>query len=179
MHKIIVAVCGSISAYVACELVDALHKGGEDVHVIMTPTAARFVTPLSFQVLSDHPVAIDNYALGEPWHIPHIQLSRDADALFIVPATATTMAKIAAGMADNVLTAAVLSARCPIYFAPSMNVNMYENPVTQSNIQKLCERGMHLIEPATGKMICGATGRGKMLSAETLKAIVWDIIARL
>ncbi len=174
--KIVVGVCGSVSAYVTAEIVDWLKKNNANVHVIMTENAAKFVTPLTFQTVSGHHVAIDDYAVGEEWKIPHIEAASIADVIFILPATATTMAKVANGVADNMVTSTVLASTCPVYFAPTMNTNMYEKPITQRNIKALQDMGYHIIEPAEGTMICGATGRGKMQSADYLKEYIQKVI---
>lgn len=174
--KVLLAVCGSVSAYVAVEVADYLKKNGADVHVLMTENACRFVTPLTFQAVSGRPVACDLYVLGDTWKIPHIDLTQQADLMLVLPATATTLAKVASGMADNVVTASVLSSECPVYFAPTMNIKMYANQATQKNLKRLRELGYHIIEPAEGKMICGATGPGKMQSAEYLCRYVKELL---
>lgn len=176
--KVLVAVCGSVSAYISVEVVDYLKKNGADVHVLMTETATKFIRPLTFQTVSGNPVAVDNYALGNEWNIPHIDVTTGADYLFVLPATATTMAKVACGFADNVVTAAVLSAACPVYFAPTMNVRMYAKSVTEENMRKLEHMGYKIIEPAEGQMICGAVGPGKMQTATYLCHYLEDVIKR-
>jgi phosphopantothenoylcysteine decarboxylase/phosphopantothenate--cysteine ligase len=174
--KIVIAVCGSVSAYVACEVVDYLTKQEADVQVLMTENATKFVSELTFKTLSHKPVVCDLHTLSEAFHIPHIDVTAEADYIFVLPATATTMAKVAQGMADNPVTASILSASCPVYFAPTMNVKMYAKAATQNNLTKLKEMGYHIIEPAEGKMICGAVGPGKMQSAEYLCAYISDIV---
>lgn len=174
--KILVAVCGSVSAYISVELVDYLTKNGAEVHVLMTETAGKFIQPLTFETVSGRPVAYDNYVLGNEWSIPHIDLTSEADFVFVLPATATTLAKAACGIADNVVTAAILSADCPVYFAPTMNVKMFGKTVTQDNINRLISMGYHIIEPAEGRMICGAVGPGKMQSATYLCDYVTKIV---
>lgn len=174
--KIVFGVCGSVSAYVSAELVDWLKKNQAEVHVVMTENAAKFVTPLTFQTLSGRPAAVDAFATGGDWHIPHISAAKDADLMLVIPATATSIAKVAVGIADNVLTATVLAADCPVYFAPTMNTHMYEKKITQKNISALEEMGYHIIEPAEGTMICGITGKGKMQAADYLKEYISKII---
>lgn len=174
--KVLICVCGSVSAYVTAEIVDWLKKNNAYVQVAMTKSATKFVTPLTFQTVSGHPVAINIFATGQEWQIPHIQIAKEVDLIIVLPATATTMAKVVNGLADNIVTAAILAATCPVYFAPTMNSNMYEKVITKKNIETLQAMGYHIIEPAEGTMICGITGQGKMHSAEYLKKYIQNII---
>lgn len=177
--KIVVGVCGSISAYITAEVVDWLKKNGAEVHVVMTEAATKFVTALTFQTLSGRPAAVNDYETGEEWYIPHITAAKDADLMLVMPATATTMSKVAYGMADNMVTATILAVTCPVYFAPTMNTNMYEKKTTQRNLMTLKELGYHIIEPDEGTMICGATGRGRMQTAEYLKNYIENVVQNL
>ena len=165
MRKIVLGVTGSIAAYKAAELVRLFVKNGDDVHVVMTPAACQFVTPLTFQTLSRNPVEVEQFAPPAHWMPEHISLADCADLVVIAPATANTIAKIRYGLADNLLTATVLATRAPVVIAPVMNTGMLENPVTQDNIAALRARGMKIVDPDSGELACGATGRGRMPEA--------------
>ena len=154
--KIVIGITGSIAAFIS-----DLMKMNYDVEVILTEAAAKFVTPLSISALTKKKVYIDIFD-DDPDTITHIDIVKDADAFVIVPASANTIAKVAYGFADNMLTAACLAATCPKLIAPAMNVNMYENIVTQNNIQKCKDMGMIFIEPAVGMLACGDVGKGKL-----------------
>ncbi|RME00814.1 MAG: bifunctional 4'-phosphopantothenoylcysteine decarboxylase/phosphopantothenoylcysteine synthetase, partial [Calditrichaeota bacterium] len=149
--KILVGVCGGIAAYKVCELVRDLKRQHADVRVMMTPDAARFVTPVTFQALSGNPVAVDLFAASRD-EIEHIYLGRWADAIVIAPATANTLAKLAHGMADNVVTSTVLAARVPVVLAPAMNTAMWETPATVENMEKLKARFFAVVEPEYGEL---------------------------
>ena len=160
--KIVVGVTGGIAAYKAVEVVSRLRKAGAEVHVMMTREATEFVTELTFREISGQPVACDMWAKVQQYNVEHIALANLADLMLIVPATANVLAKTAVGIADDLLTATVLAAKAPLFFAPAMNTGMYENPATQQNISVLKERGAHIIEPATGHLACGVEGKGRL-----------------
>lgn len=170
MRKIVLGVTGSIAAYKAAELVRLFVKNGDDVHVVMTPAACQFVTPLTFQTLSRNPVEVEQFAPPAQWMPEHISLADRADLVVIAPATANTIAKIRFGIADNLLTATVLATKAPIVVAPVMNTGMLENPITQENIAALKARGVKIVDPDSGELACGATGKGRMPEAQAIFA---------
>jgi len=169
--RITLGVTGSIAAYKACELVRLFVKNGDDVRVVMTSAACEFVTPLTFQTLSRNPVGIDQFALPEEWRPEHIALS-EADAVVVAPATANAIAKMAHGIADDLLASTLLATRAPVFVAPAMNVGMWENPATQANIATLRGRGVSVIEPDDGALACGTDGKGRMASPTDIFAAV-------
>lgn len=160
--NIVIGVTGGIAAYKAVEVVSRLRKAGANTHVIMTREATEFVTELTFREISGNPVTIDMWAKVTNFKVEHIALANLADIMLIVPATANIIAKAAAGIADDMLSTTILATKAPLFFAPAMNTNMYENPVTQENIAKLKARGIHIIEPASGALACGTSGRGRL-----------------
>ncbi len=169
---IVVGVTGGIAAYKACELVSRLVKQGADVRVIMTRNATEFVQPLTFQSLSHNPVSVDTFENIQTWEIEHVALAQRAHLFAIAPATANVMAKLACGIADDMLTTTVLATRAPVLLAPAMNTGMWENPATQHNLEILKSRGVHIAYPGTGLLACGASGAGRMSEpAELVEAI--------
>jgi phosphopantothenoylcysteine decarboxylase/phosphopantothenate--cysteine ligase len=166
--KIIVGITGGIAAYKIPLLIRLLKKEGAEVQVIMTPFAKEFVTPLTLSVVSEKPVLSDYYVKDDgSWH-SHVELGLWADAFLLAPLTANTMAKMAAGIADNFLLTVVLSARCPVFFAPTMDLDMFQHPTVQQNIQQLIRLGYHYIEPAEGELASGLKGKGRMKEPEVL-----------
>jgi len=164
---ITLGVTGSIAAYKAAELASLLSKAGVDVHVIMTASAQKFVAPATFAALTGNPVQTDLFAgtdgpggAGGPL-LPHIELAK-ADLLVVAPATANILAKAAHGLADDLLSAAILAAPGPVLFCPAMNVHMYRNPATQANLAALKKYGHHVLEPGKGRLACGETGEGRL-----------------
>lgn len=168
MRSIIIGVTGSIAAYKAAELVRLFIKNGDEVHVIMTEAATKFVAPLTFQTLSRNPVSVDQFAPPVSWKPEHISLADSADLVVIAPATANTIAKMRFGIADNLLTATVLATKAPVFVAPVMNTGMLENPITVENIAALAERGIRIIEPDSGELACGASGKGRLPDPVTI-----------
>ncbi len=168
--KILVCVTGSIAAYKACELVRMFVKDGDEVQVVMTPAACEFVTPLSFQTLSQNPVSVDPFAPPASWKPEHISLATWADLVLVAPASANTIAKMRYGLADNLLTATLLATRAPIAIAPAMNDGMWESSVTQDNIAALRARGVTVFDPENGDLACGTRGKGRMMEPETIYA---------
>lgn len=160
--RVLFGVTGSIAAYKAVEWVRALVQEEALVQVILTEAAERFVTSLSFATLSGAPVQRDLFAGAGEDPIMHISLSREADVFLIAPASAQTIAKLATGMADNLLTAAVLAARIPVLLCPAMNVNMYRHPATQANLRRLRQYGYLVLEPGSGELACGEVGEGRL-----------------
>jgi phosphopantothenoylcysteine decarboxylase/phosphopantothenate--cysteine ligase len=166
--KIILGVCGGIAAYKAIELLRLLTKAGADVHVIMTRAAQEFVAPLTFQTLSSNPVHTELFNLIAEREIGHISLADRADLFIVVPATANIIGKIAAGIADDMLTTTVMATKAPVLFAPAMNVNMYSNPIYQENELKLRRLGYLFESPVRGSLACGWEGDGKLASPEMI-----------
>ena len=159
---IVVGVSGGIAAYKAAELVRILVTRGARVRVMMTRNAAEFITPLTLQTLSSNPVATDTFSLTQESEIGHIRLADTAEAIVIAPATANVIAKAAAGIADDLLTTVLIAARCPIAFAPAMNVHMYAHPTVAENVARLKARGVIIIEPEEGALACGYEGKGRL-----------------
>lgn len=160
--NIVLGVTGGIAAYKSAELASRLVKSGGQVHVVLTAEAKQFIGSATFQALTRHPVNESVFADEQDGQIAHIDLADSADLVILAPATANTIAKLAAGAADNMLTAVVLAAKCPVWIAPAMNVNMYEHPAVQKNIHILESYGYQLIGPDQGYLACGWTGRGRM-----------------
>lgn len=169
--RILLGVTGSIAAYKAVELLRLFAKNGDDVHVVMTPAAAKFVQPLTFRTLSHNPVAVDAFEEPEEWRPEHIALS-ECDLAVVAPATANTIAKMRWGLADNLLTSTLLATRAPIVVAPAMNSGMWENAATQENVAALVARGVKFVGPSSGDLACGTSGAGRMASpAEIFEAV--------
>jgi phosphopantothenoylcysteine decarboxylase/phosphopantothenate--cysteine ligase len=169
--NILLGVTGGIAAYKICTLASHLTQGGAHVDVVMTEAATRFVSPLTFQALTGHPVYTDLWGApgaGLPTHIAHVGLAHQADLLVIAPATANTMAKLAHGVADNMLSTLALAARCPVLVAPAMDLGMWAHPATQANASLLRERGVHFAGPARGRMASGLEGEGRLVEPEEL-----------
>ena len=165
---ILLGVTGGIAAYKAAALASALVKQHAAVEVVMTENAAKFVTPLTFEQLTGRRVMVDTFDRNFSHQVEHISLATRTDLVMIAPATANVCAKLAHGLADDMLTTSVLACRCPKLIAPAMNTNMYENPVTQDNLEILRRYGWDVIEPASGRLACGAVGKGKMPEPEEL-----------
>jgi phosphopantothenoylcysteine decarboxylase / phosphopantothenate---cysteine ligase len=161
-------VTGGIACYKAVELVRLLVKDGFIVQVIMTKGAMEFVTPLTFQTLSGMPVATETFNLTQESEIGHINLADRADLVIIAPATANVIGKIAAGIADDLLTTVLMATQAPVLIAPAMNIHMYENPILQENLRKLRRLGYHLMEPAEGYLACGYEGKGRLPEPEQI-----------
>lgn len=161
-RTVVLGITGGIAAYKAAELVRLLVKAGAGVHCIMTAAAREFIAPLTLQTLSKNPVAISLFDLWDEREIGHISLASRADIFIIAPATANCIAKIAHGIADDMLSTVVMATRAPLLIAPAMNVNMWNSPALQKNISILKERGMHIIEPASGELACGTEGEGRL-----------------
>lgn len=160
--KIVVGVSGGIAAYKACDLVRKLVLAGADINVVMTKNAKQFVTPLTFQTLSNNKVSTDLFDLEREAEIGHIALADNADVIVVAPATATMIGKTASSIADNLLNAVILATKAPVLLCPAMNVNMYENSIVQDNLSKLKEHGYHILEPSEGTLACGWEGKGRL-----------------
>jgi len=165
---VIIGVTGGIACYKAVELVRLLVKDSLAVQVIMTRAAMEFVTPLTFQTLSGKPVATESFNLTQESEIGHINLADSADLFVIAPATANVIGKIAAGIADDLLTTVLMATQAPVLIAPAMNIHMYENPILQENIRKLRRIGYHFMEPAEGYLACGYEGKGRLPEPEKI-----------
>ena len=166
--RIVLGVTGGIAAYKAAELVRLLGKQGGDVQVAMTGAATHFVTATTFQALSGKPVFIDQWDARMPNAMAHIDLSRQADLILVAPASADFLARIAHGLADDLLTTMVLARDCPLLAAPAMNRQMWESPATRRNMAQLAADGVHLLGPASGEQACGEVGAGRMLEPEEI-----------
>lgn len=168
-------ICGGIAAYKCCELVRLLKKAGHQVNVVMTQAATDFVSPTTFQALSGEPVLLDTHDGLSGNGMAHINLSRQADVMLIAPASANTMAKIAHGMADNLLTTLASARSCPLAVAPAMNVQMWNNPANQRNLALLRQDRVQILGPADGEQACGEVGSGRMLEAAELAELLADV----
>ncbi|HUX53192.1 MAG TPA: bifunctional phosphopantothenoylcysteine decarboxylase/phosphopantothenate--cysteine ligase CoaBC [Williamwhitmania sp.] len=175
--NLIIGITGSIAAYKAANLIRLLVKEGCDVKVVMTPLAKEFITPLTVATLTKNPILVDffNPENGE-WN-SHVDLGLWADAYLIAPATANTMAKMANGVADNLLLTTYLSARCPVFIAPAMDLDMLQHPATQKNIQTLRTYGNHVIEPTSGELASGLVGKGRMEEPEAIVAYLTNFFS--
>lgn len=160
--NIVVGVSGGIAAYKACDVVSKLKKQGFKIDVIMTKNAQEFVSPLTFQTLSNQTVVTDMFETPSDWNVEHIELAKKADVFVIVPATANIIGKIANGIADDMLTTTIMATEANKVIVPAMNTKMYHNPFVQENILKLKKHGYYFIEPVSGLLACGDTGKGKM-----------------
>lgn len=175
--KIVLGVTGGIAAYKCVDLASRLRKKGAEVHVILTRGAQNFVTETAMREISGNPVVTSMWGEIHNYDVEHIALATLADVVLIAPATANVLAKAAVGIADDMLTTTVLATRAPIFFAPAMNSNMYENPVTQQNITTLQQRGWQLIEPANGHLACGTSGIGRMPEPAELVEVLENYFA--
>lgn len=165
---VVLGVTGGIAAYKMANVASGLRKAGADVHVIMTQNAAQFITPLTFETLTNNRCVVDTFARDFKYEVTHISLAKAADLILIAPATANVIAKLSHGIADDMLTTTVLAARCKKLVAPAMNTAMLENPITQDNLATLRKYGFGIIEPATGLLACKDVGSGKLPEPETL-----------
>lgn len=174
--NIIVSVTGSIAAYKSAELVRRLKEQGAEVRVVMSQGACHFVTPMTFQALSGNPVHTELLDSEAEAAMGHIELARWADAILIAPASANTLARLAAGMADDLLTTLCLASSAPIAIAPAMNQQMWSNPATQTNLSTLQQRGFHCFGPARGEQACGDVGEGRMLEPPQLLSELLELL---
>lgn len=171
-RTIVLGVSGGIAAFKAAQLTSNLIKKGYDVEVIMTKNATEFITPLTFESLTRHNVMIDTFEKVADRSVKHISIAKRADAFILVPATANVIAKIVHGLADDMLTTTFLAAKCKKVICPAMNTNMYENPITQQNLQLCRQYGYHVIEPDSGYLACGDTGQGKLADLHTIEQYI-------
>ena len=168
--RVLLGITGGVAAYKAAELVRLMIKAGMDVRVVMTSSATRFIGPVTLQALSGQPVLTDTWDSRIPDNMAHIELSRDRDLIVIAPASANFMAKLANGLADDLLSTLCVARRCPLLVAPAMNVEMWGNAATQDNVKRLASRGVGILGPAAGEQACGETGLGRMLEPELILA---------
>ena len=166
--NILIGVSGGIACYKVCDVVSRLKKLNSNVDVIMTKSAVEFVSPLTFQTLSQNFVYVDMFKEPKTFEVEHISLAKKADIVLIAPATGNIIGKIASGIADDMLTTVIMATRAKVIFAPAMNMNMYTNPIVQDNIKKLSEMGYEFIKPGKGRLACGDYGEGKMAEPEII-----------
>ncbi len=175
---VLLGITGGIAAYKMANVASALRKMGADTHVIMTENATKFITPLTFETLTNNRCVVDTFARDFKYDVAHVSLAKAADVILIAPATANVIAKLAHGLADDMLTTTVLAARCPKLIAPAMNTAMLENPATQENLATLRRYGFTIIDPAVGLLACQDVGSGKLPEPETLVEAISMTIAR-
>jgi phosphopantothenoylcysteine decarboxylase / phosphopantothenate---cysteine ligase len=178
MATVVLGVTGCIGAYKACEVLRELQKHDVDVHVVMTEAATRFVSPMTFEALSHHPVFVDQWALGEQSDIRHISLADAADLLLVAPATANTLGKFAQGIADDALSTLYTATRAPVLVAPAMNVNMFSHPAVVQNLETLRARGVSVVEPGSGYLACGWLGKGRLAEVPEIVEAALHALAR-
>lgn len=174
---VVLGVTGSIAAYKLAGVASRLVKLGADVHVIMTQNATNFINPITFESLTNNKCMVDTFDRNFQFNIAHVSLAQKADVMLVAPASANIIAKMAYGIADDMLSTTVLAMNCPVIVSPAMNVNMYNNPVVQENIKRLSGFGKIIIPPETGYLACRATGTGKMPSEEVLLSYILREIA--
>ena len=165
---ILLGVSGSIAAYKAANLASMLVKAHATVHVIMTKNATNFIHPTVFETLTNHKCIVDTFDRNFEFHVAHVSLAKQADLFMIAPASANVIGKLAGGIADDMLTTTALACQAPTYIVPAMNTQMYENPIQLDNLEKLRRYGKHIVEPASGHLACGDTGKGKMPEPQEL-----------
>lgn len=166
--NVVIGVTGSIAAYKIANLASMLVKQHANVDVIMTENATNFINPIAFETLTSNKCIVDTFDRNFQFNVEHVSLAKKADIFLVAPASANVIGKMAAGIADDMLTTTLLAAKCPIYVAPAMNTNMYTNRIVQDNIAKLKSYGMHFITPASGRLACNDIGIGKLASEEVL-----------
>lgn len=174
---VVLGVCGGIAAYKLADLASKLSKEQYDVHVIMTKNATEFITPLTFETLTGNKCIVDTFDRDFQWDVKHISLAKRAALALIAPATANMIAKLANGIADDMLTTTVLAMRCPVLVSPSMNTAMYEHPATQRNMETLRSYGYRLIEPESGVLACKDVGKGRLPKTEVLYEEIRQVLA--
>lgn len=173
---VLVVVTGGIACYKACEVVSSLRKAGADVRVVMTENATKFVSPLTFETLSNNPVAVDTFRRDTPWEVEHVSLAKRADIAVVVPATANVIGKMACGIADDMATTTLLAVKAPIVVCPAMNVNMYENEAVRDNIALLKKRGFLFVEADEGFLACGDVGKGRLAAPAVIVQKIVDTL---
>ena len=175
---IVLGITGGIAAYKAAELASKLTQAGARVDVVMTESATKFIAPLTLRSLTGRPVVTSMWELDSEFSVEHVALAEAADIVVIVPATANIIAKLAAGISDDMLTCTVLATKAPVIVAPAMNVNMFENPVTQDNLAKLKARGFTIVDPVYGRLASGKIGLGRLAETETIISVIKQVLGR-
>ena len=173
---VVLGVTGSIAAYKIANLASKLVKKQCNVHVIMTKNATNFINPITFETLTGHKCLVDTFDRNFEFSVEHVSLAKQADLFMVAPASANVIGKIANGIADDMLTTTIMAAKCPKIISPAMNTNMFENPIVQDNIEKLKHYGYEIVEPASGYLACGDTGKGKMPEPEVLCSYIMKFI---
>ena len=173
---VVLGVTGSIAAYKIASLASALVKLHADVNVIMTKNATNFINPITFETLTGHKCLVDTFDRNFEFSVEHVSLAKQADIFMVAPASANVIGKIAGGIADDMLTTTRMAAKCPKIISPAMNTNMFENPIVQDNLTKLKSYGYEIVEPASGYLACGDTGKGKMPEPEVLYSYILKTI---
>ena len=172
-REIVVGVCGGIACYKVADVVSKLVQAGAGVTVAMTADAQKFVAPLTFQALTGRPVHTDIWSTQDSGDVQHIKLTETADLMLVAPATATTIARVASGLCDDLVSLLIAAAACPVFFAPAMNDRMWANPIAQRNVQTLRDAGYHFIGPEEGWLACRNVGAGRMSDpAAIVEAVV-------
>ncbi|TRZ94359.1 MAG: bifunctional phosphopantothenoylcysteine decarboxylase/phosphopantothenate--cysteine ligase CoaBC [Dehalococcoidia bacterium] len=175
---VVLGVTGSIAAYKAAYLASQLTQAGADVEVIMTEAATKFITPITFRSITGRPVVTEMFDLASEYSVEHVALAEAADVVVIAPATANIIAKLAAGIADDMLSCTVLATKAPVIVAPAMNVNMYENPITQDNLVKLQARDFAIIGPAYGRLASGKMGLGRLVDIDEVLGTICQVLGK-
>lgn len=177
--NVLLGVSGGIACYKSCDIVSRLKKLGAGVDVVMTSHATEFVSPLTFETLSARRVVVDMFDTDRQWEVEHISLAKKADICVIAPATANVIAKLADGIADDMLTTTCLALKCPIIIAPAMNTNMYDSPTVRDNLKKLRRRGVIIVDPIEGRLACGDSGKGKMAEpADIINEVIYRLLPK-
>lgn len=171
-RTVVLGVTGSIAAYKIANLASSLVKKGANVHVIMTKNATNFINPITFETLTGNKCLVDTFDRNFEFSVEHVSLAKQADIFMVAPASANVIGKIANGIADDMLTTTIMACKCHKIISPAMNTNMFENPIVQSNIQKLKDYGYEIIEPASGYLACGDVGAGKMPEPAVLESYI-------
>jgi phosphopantothenoylcysteine decarboxylase/phosphopantothenate--cysteine ligase len=175
--NVVLGVAGGVAIHKSLDLASQLVKRGTTIRVVMTENAIKMIQPLQFQVISRQPVLTDLFSLSNDWKPPHIDLADRADLLAIVPATANIIGKIANGIADDALSTMAISVHCPILVAPAMNGHMFQHPAVQENMQKLKQRGLTFVEPASGMLACGYEGIGRLNEVDVILSAIENVLA--
>jgi len=177
-HHVLLGITGSIAAYKGAELLRRMQEKGWEVSVVMTRAATKFVGELTFRTLSRRPVAVDMFEEKTEWRPEHISLSERADVFLVAPCTANVMAKLAHGLADDLLCCTALACTAPLVLAPAMNEKMWDDPATQQNVKTLAGRAVRIVDVGTGDLACGYQGRGRMASVESIIRVVAEELDR-
>ncbi len=175
---VVLGVTGSIAAYKAAYLASQLTQAGADVEVIMTEAATKFITPITFRSITGRPVVTEMFDLASEYSVEHVALAEAADVVVIAPATANIIAKLATGIADDMLSCTVLATKAPVIIAPAMNVNMYENPITQDNLVKLQARDFAIVGPAYGRLASGKMGLGRLVDIDEVLGTICQVLGK-